>query len=121
MHKTGAHLPQRPTCVPSFLFRCSSGASGGSNKGPAVIDKRNQVLECPHCDREFKQVQRFREHIAKHHPDVAAADSAESAAESVPGASKVHTFSTFITPLAFGCPFHFSAGHKKLTLIESLL
>ncbi|KAA6421632.1 MAG: putative ATP-dependent RNA helicase DHX57 [Trebouxia sp. A1-2] len=47
----------------------SSGASGGANKGPAVIDKRNQVLDCPHCDRTFQQVQRFREHIAKKHPE----------------------------------------------------
>lgn len=69
---------------------CSSGASGGANKGPAVIDKRNQVLECPHCDREFKQVQRYREHIAKKHPDEQATDSADSTAEHVSDASKVH-------------------------------
>lgn len=47
---------------------CRSGAAGGANKGPAVVDKRNQTLECPHCDRSFQQVQRYREHIAKKHP-----------------------------------------------------
>ncbi len=34
-----------------------------------MIDKRNQVLDCPHCDRTFQQIQRFREHIAKKHPE----------------------------------------------------
>ena len=33
----------------------SSGAGGGG-KGPAAVDKRNQELPCPHCDRVFKQV-----------------------------------------------------------------
>ena len=51
-----------------YHIRCRSGAGGGANKGPAVIDKRNQILECPHCDRTFQQVQRYREHIAKKHP-----------------------------------------------------
>ena len=32
----------------------SGGGSGG--KGPAILDKRNQELPCPHCDRTFKQV-----------------------------------------------------------------
>lgn len=81
-------------CIISLLHCYSSGAAGGSNKGPAVVDKRNQVLVCPHCDREFKQLQRYREHIARHHPDVSAADAAESATESVPGASKASMFST---------------------------
>ena len=35
---------------------CSSGGSGGGTKGPAMVDKRNQELPCPHCDRVFKQV-----------------------------------------------------------------
>lgn len=95
VHDTGADFASAlKICVTSLLYCCSSGASGGSNKGPAVVDKRNQVLECPHCDREFKQVQRYRDHIAKHHPDVPAADAAESATESVPGALKVSMFST---------------------------
>ena len=29
---------------------------GGGTKGPAVVDKRNVELDCPHCDRTFKQV-----------------------------------------------------------------
>ena len=58
---------------------CSSGASGGANKGPAVVDKRNQVLECPHCDRTFQQVQRYREHIAKKHPEESAQDKDDDA------------------------------------------
>ena len=33
----------------------SSGAGGGG-KGPAAVDKRNQEMPCPHCDRVFKQV-----------------------------------------------------------------
>ena len=37
----------------------SSGAGGGG-KGPAMVDKRNAELPCPHCDRVFKQLQRYR-------------------------------------------------------------
>jgi len=52
-----------------FLFSiCSSGGGGGS-KGPSVIDKRNQELECPHCDRIFKQSGRLNDHIKKQHPE----------------------------------------------------
>ncbi len=59
-----------PVCLPVlFVSTCSSGASGGASKGPAVLDKRNQVLECPHCDRTFQQIQRYREHITKKHPE----------------------------------------------------
>ena len=29
---------------------------GGGTKGPAKVDKRNQELQCPHCERVFKQV-----------------------------------------------------------------
>ncbi len=57
------------SCKLCICRLCRSGASGGANKGPAVIDKRNQVLDCPHCDRTFQQIQRFREHIAKKHPE----------------------------------------------------
>ena len=45
---------------------CSSGGGGGT-KGPAVIDKRNQELPCPHCERTFKQAGRLQEHIRKQH------------------------------------------------------
>lgn len=62
----------------------SSGASGGANKGPAIVDKRNQVLECPHCDRTFQQVQRYREHIAKKHAEEPSTDAGDTAADSVP-------------------------------------
>ncbi|KAL4527192.1 hypothetical protein Ndes2526B_g09099 [Nannochloris sp. 'desiccata'] len=46
----------------------SSGGGGGS-KGPSVIDKRNQELECPHCDRIFKQSGRLNDHLKKQHPE----------------------------------------------------
>lgn len=32
-----------------------SSGGGGGTKGPSVIDKRNQEMQCPHCDRAFKQ------------------------------------------------------------------
>ena len=90
------------------LYCCSSGASGGANKGPAVVDKRNQVLECPHCDREFKQVQRYREHIAKKHPNEQT-DSADATAEHVSGASKVHRI-----PRDAGHVWHLCLAFKSL-------
>lgn len=37
-----------------------SSGGGGGTKGPAVVDKRNQELKCPHCDRVFKQVRERR-------------------------------------------------------------
>lgn len=99
--RTNLEPPASPLkCASHVLCCCSSGASGGANKGPAVVDKRNQVLQCPHCDRDFKQVQRYREHIAKHHPDVPAAVPAESAADPAPGPSKVRMFNLVIVWLA---------------------
>ena len=47
----------------------ASGASGGS-KGPSVIDKRNQELKCPHCERIFKQSGRLNDHIKKQHGEL---------------------------------------------------
>lgn len=35
----------------------SSGAGGGTTKGPSVVDKRLKELPCPYCERIFKQVQ----------------------------------------------------------------
>ena len=37
----------------AFSYR--SGGGGGT-KGPAKVDKRTQELQCPHCERVFKQV-----------------------------------------------------------------
>lgn len=45
-----------------------SSGGGGGTKGPAVIDKRNQELKCPHCDRVFKQTGRLNDHVKKQHP-----------------------------------------------------
>ena len=84
-----SRAPRRCKSVPKTKCHCSSGASGGANKGPAVIDKRNQVLECPHCDRTFQQVQRYREHIAKKHAEEQAAASADQEPEAVSNAAKV--------------------------------
>ena len=36
-------------------YKRRSGGGGGT-RGPSVVDKRNVELECPHCDRSFKQV-----------------------------------------------------------------
>lgn len=47
----------------------ASGATGGS-KGPSVIDKRNQELKCPHCERIFKQSGRLNDHMKKQHSAV---------------------------------------------------
>ena len=46
------------------------------------MDKRNQTLECPHCDRTFQQVQRYREHIAKKHADEVEESNAAAASSS---------------------------------------
>ena len=47
------------------------------------------MLECPHCDRTFQQVQRYREHVAKKHAEKQSTDAADTAADSVPAAAKV--------------------------------
>ena len=100
------------------LCCCSSGAGGGANKGPAVVDKRNQVLECPHCEREFKQVQRYREHIAKKHPEEQATGSAESAAGPALSASKVHMTLQLAQLLTMRCCFALSWPSSGLRLLE---
>ncbi|KAF8055672.1 DHX57 [Scenedesmus sp. PABB004] len=55
----------------------SSGGGGGA-KGPAVLDKRGTEEKCPHCDRVFKQNNRLKEHVAKHHAELAAPEPAPS-------------------------------------------
>jgi hypothetical protein len=35
----------------------ASGAIAGANKGPAKVDKRNQELPCPFCDKVYTQAQ----------------------------------------------------------------
>ena len=53
---------------------CCSGGSGGGTKGPSVVDKRNQQLQCPYCERVFQQKQRYSTHIdTKHAQEHAAA------------------------------------------------
>ena len=57
---------------------CRSGGGGGT-KGPSVIDKRNQELPCPYCERIFKQQERYRNHVQSKHADEAAAAKNEPA------------------------------------------
>lgn len=44
-----------------------ASGGGGGTKGPATVDKRGQELQCPHCDRTFKQSGRLQDHIKKQH------------------------------------------------------
>lgn len=46
-----------------------SGGGGGGTKGPEKVDKRNQELQCPHCERIFKQSGRLTDHIKKKHAE----------------------------------------------------
>ena len=45
----------------------SSGAAGMGKSSGNVVDKRNEEKQCPYCDRIFKQLDRFKQHIAKKH------------------------------------------------------
>lgn len=64
-----------------------SGGGGGS-KGPAVVDKRNQELKCPHCDRVFKQNDRLKQHIDNQHSEpVNLSDTLPALASNVSSAS----------------------------------
>lgn len=40
-------------------------------QGPALVDKRNEVLRCPYCDppKDFKGNAKLQEHLAKKHAD----------------------------------------------------
>jgi hypothetical protein len=52
-------LAGAPWSAPGRSLPCERRSGGGSGgKGPAVVDKRNQELACPHCDRTFKQARR---------------------------------------------------------------
>jgi ATP-dependent RNA helicase DHX57 len=63
--------------LPFFsIHTCRSGGGGGS-KGPSIIDKRNQELQCPHCQRIFKQPNRLQDHIKKQHSTITEADDDE--------------------------------------------
>ena len=58
-----------------------TGAAGMSNKGvEKPADRRNEEKVCPYCERIFKQLDRFNQHIvkcAKKHPEAAAAAAAQ--------------------------------------------
>jgi ATP-dependent RNA helicase DHX57 len=56
-----------------------SSGGGGGTKGPSVLDKRGQELQCPHCDRIFKQTGRLNEHVKKQHSKEAGGEDAEDA------------------------------------------
>lgn len=58
----------------------SSGAGGGA-KGPATVDKRGQELQCPHCDRIFKQSGRLQDHIKKQHASEAEVNDQQPSVE----------------------------------------
>ncbi|KAK3258778.1 hypothetical protein CYMTET_32194 [Cymbomonas tetramitiformis] len=52
------------------IFGTGAISSGGSSE---PIDKRGKTdYPCPHCDRIFKQVDRYKQHLAKQHADKAA-------------------------------------------------
>jgi len=44
------------------------------------VDKRDQELPCPHCDRIFKQKDRLSQHIQKQHPDAGGAEDGDAGA-----------------------------------------
>lgn len=48
------------------------------SQGPAILDKRNQELPCPHCNRVFKQKQRLDQHVQSQHADEAAPSNASA-------------------------------------------
>jgi ATP-dependent RNA helicase DHX57 len=54
-----------------------SSGGGGGTKGAAVVDKRGQELQCPYCDRLFKQTGRLQDHVKKQHE----AEEADAAAD----------------------------------------
>ena len=60
----------------------TSGGGGGS-KGPSVIDKRGQELQCPHCQRVFKQSGRLQDHIKRQHADLGASETPSEDGKSV--------------------------------------
>lgn len=45
-----------------------SGATGCGGGGPVQVDKRMEERPCPYCDRVFKQVGRWQDHLQKKHP-----------------------------------------------------
>lgn len=60
-------------------MRCETPI-GSNLQGPATVDKRNQELACPHCDRIFKQSGRLNDHIKKQHSDAEGASTSNGAA-----------------------------------------
>ena len=61
----------------------SGGAAGLSNKGAgafAAQKGQTQEMQCPYCDRIFKQLDRLRMHKEKHHADILNAEAEGTAA-----------------------------------------
>ncbi|KDD74225.1 hypothetical protein H632_c1475p0, partial [Helicosporidium sp. ATCC 50920] len=44
-----------------------SSGGGGGTKGPAVVDKRGTEMQCPHCDKVYKQAGRLQDHLKRQH------------------------------------------------------
>ena len=66
----------RYLALPCLLWIVCSGGSGGGTKGPSVLDKRKQQLQCPYCERIFQHKDRYQTHLASKHADeVAEADA----------------------------------------------
>lgn len=45
-----------------------SGSTGCGGGGPVNVDKRTEERPCPYCNRVFKQVGRWQDHVQKKHP-----------------------------------------------------
>lgn len=72
-------------CATCPHFARSGG--GGSSKGPAKVDKRNQEVKCPHCDKVYKQSSSLQLHIKKQHAEEAADPPQDAATSTAPAAA----------------------------------
>lgn len=65
-----------------------------------MVDKRNQELQCPHCQRIFKQPNRLQDHIKKQHSTTTEADDDEDKKEGGSSISTTGTSTTTTTTIA---------------------
>jgi len=104
----------------------SGGAAGLSNKGAgafAAQKGQTQEMQCPYCDRIFKQLDRLRMHKEKHHADIlnaeaegtaASAEASSSATAAQPASAAASTKHDLATQFQLSAKSSTTAAAAKL-------
>eukprot|EP00803_Ostreobium_quekettii_P004271 evm.model.scf_905.2 EVM.evm.TU.scf_905.2 scf_905:10452-23846(+) len=99
--------------------RIFSSGCGGGTRGPSVVDKRGQEVNCPHCGKIFKQSGRLQDHIQRHHNDDKRQPDAEEQEERPSGSEEGCSSQAVLSVQDVGSkPGFYTHKSPKLMLLE---